>query len=44
MCVVEPRQFDDDCEEILPHHILGTLQELKMEALARENTQVGLYS
>uniref|UniRef100_A0A8C3EBA3 Uncharacterized protein n=1 Tax=Corvus moneduloides TaxID=1196302 RepID=A0A8C3EBA3_CORMO len=35
-----PRQFDDDCEEILPHHILGSLQELEIEALARENTQV----
>ncbi|XP_041888384.1 MYCBP-associated protein isoform X2 [Corvus kubaryi] len=35
-----PRQFDDDCEEILPHHILGSLQELKIEALARENTQL----
>ncbi|NWW57203.1 MYBPP protein, partial [Ifrita kowaldi] len=36
----ESGQFDDDCEEILPHHILGSLQELKMEALARENTQL----
>ncbi|XP_023794444.1 MYCBP-associated protein isoform X2 [Cyanistes caeruleus] len=35
-----PRQFDDGCEEILPHHILGSLQELKMEALARRNTQL----
>ncbi|NXI17436.1 MYBPP protein, partial [Irena cyanogastra] len=34
-----PRQFDS-CEEILPHHILGSLQELKVEALARRNTQV----
>ncbi|NXB66899.1 MYBPP protein, partial [Struthidea cinerea] len=36
----EPIQFDDDCEEILPHHILGSLQEFKMEALARENTEL----
>ncbi|NXH45218.1 MYBPP protein, partial [Dicaeum eximium] len=35
-----PRQFDDGCEEILPHHILGSLQELRMEALARKNTQL----
>ncbi|NWS28640.1 MYBPP protein, partial [Polioptila caerulea] len=35
-----PRQFDDGREEILPHHILGSLQELRMEALARRNTQV----
>ncbi|XP_039937842.1 radical S-adenosyl methionine domain-containing protein 1, mitochondrial isoform X2 [Hirundo rustica] len=35
-----PRQFDDGCEEILPHHILGSLQELRMEALARRNTQL----
>uniref|UniRef100_A0A8C8ASV6 MYCBP associated protein n=1 Tax=Otus sunia TaxID=257818 RepID=A0A8C8ASV6_9STRI len=26
--------------EILPHHILGSLQEFRMEALARGNTQV----
>ncbi|XP_053939421.1 MYCBP-associated protein isoform X2 [Cuculus canorus] len=32
--------FGDDCEEILPHHILGSLQEFKMEALARGNTQL----
>lgn len=44
MCVVGPREFDDGSEEILPHHILGSLQELKMEALARRNTQVGLWS
>ncbi|NXE75977.1 MYBPP protein, partial [Cochlearius cochlearius] len=34
-----PRLFDG-CEEILPHHILGSLQEFKMEALARGNTQI----
>ncbi|NXD28702.1 MYBPP protein, partial [Spelaeornis formosus] len=34
------RQFDDGCEEILPHHVLGSLQELRMEALARGNTQL----
>ncbi|NXE87622.1 MYBPP protein, partial [Menura novaehollandiae] len=36
----ELRQFDDGCEEILPHHILGSLQEFKMGALARRNTQM----
>ncbi|KAL2297734.1 hypothetical protein Nmel_016297, partial [Mimus melanotis] len=36
----EPRQFDAGSEEILPHHILGSLQELRMEALARKNTQL----
>ncbi|XP_009472468.1 PREDICTED: MYCBP-associated protein-like, partial [Nipponia nippon] len=40
----EPLSFSgpglfDGCEEILPHHILGSLQEFKMEALARGNTQ-----
>ncbi|NXE29079.1 MYBPP protein, partial [Ardeotis kori] len=35
-----PGLFGDGCEEILPHHILGSLQEFKMEALARGNTQV----
>ncbi|XP_075296945.1 MYCBP-associated protein isoform X2 [Opisthocomus hoazin] len=30
----------DGCEKILPHHILGSLQEFKMEALARGNTQL----
>ncbi|KFV54418.1 MYCBP-associated protein, partial [Gavia stellata] len=35
-----PGLFDDGCEEILPHHILGSLQEFKMEALARGNTQI----
>ncbi|NXT22609.1 MYBPP protein, partial [Syrrhaptes paradoxus] len=32
--------FGDGCQEILPHHILGSLQEFKMEALARGNTQI----
>ncbi|NXU27088.1 MYBPP protein, partial [Thalassarche chlororhynchos] len=41
----EPLSFSgpglfDGCEEILPHHILGSLQEFKMEALARGNTRV----
>ncbi|KFQ83299.1 MYCBP-associated protein, partial [Phoenicopterus ruber ruber] len=41
----EPLSFSgpglfDGCEEILPHHILGSLQEFKMEALARGNTQI----
>ncbi|KAM9639077.1 MYCBP-associated protein isoform 1-T1 [Morphnus guianensis] len=35
-----PGLFGDGCEEILPHHILGSLQEFKMEALARGNTQI----
>ncbi|NWU91495.1 MYBPP protein, partial [Upupa epops] len=35
-----PGQFGDGCEEILPHHILGSLQEFKMEALARGDTQM----
>ncbi|NXF86423.1 MYBPP protein, partial [Eubucco bourcierii] len=35
-----PGLFDDGCEEILPHHILGSIQEFKREALARGNTQV----
>ncbi|NXP73838.1 MYBPP protein, partial [Ramphastos sulfuratus] len=34
-----PELFDDGCEEILPHHILGSIQEFKWEALARRNTQ-----
>ncbi|XP_025902624.1 MYCBP-associated protein [Nothoprocta perdicaria] len=33
-------QFGDGCEELLPHHILGSLQEFKREALARGNTQI----
>ncbi|XP_033923373.1 MYCBP-associated protein isoform X1 [Melopsittacus undulatus] len=33
-------QFGDGCEKILPHHILGTLQEFKTEALARGNTRL----
>ncbi|KAF1517592.1 MYCBP-associated protein, partial [Eudyptes sclateri] len=41
----EPLSFSgpglfDGCGEILPHHILGSLQEFKMEALARGNTQI----
>ncbi|NWI34598.1 MYBPP protein, partial [Sula dactylatra] len=41
----EPLSFSgpglfDGCEEILPHHILGSLQDFKTEALARGNTQV----
>ncbi|NWW91037.1 MYBPP protein, partial [Rhynochetos jubatus] len=41
----KPRSFSgpgpfDDCEKILPHHILGSLQEFRMEALARGNTQI----
>ncbi|NXK21661.1 MYBPP protein, partial [Arenaria interpres] len=35
-----PELFGDGCEKILPHHILGSLQEFKEEALARGNTQV----
>ncbi|XP_050764529.1 MYCBP-associated protein [Gymnogyps californianus] len=35
-----PGLFGDGCEEILPHHILGSLQEFKMEALARGNAQI----
>ncbi|NXY88623.1 MYBPP protein, partial [Alcedo cyanopectus] len=35
-----PELFGDGCEEILPHHILGSLQEFKLEALARGNTQL----
>uniref|UniRef100_A0A8C2UFX5 MYCBP associated protein n=1 Tax=Coturnix japonica TaxID=93934 RepID=A0A8C2UFX5_COTJA len=35
-----PAPFNAGCEEILPHHVLGSLQELEMEALARGNTQV----
>ncbi|NXA04399.1 MYBPP protein, partial [Sapayoa aenigma] len=34
------KQFADGSEEILPHHILGSLQEFKMEAQARRNTQI----
>ncbi|XP_062495802.1 MYCBP-associated protein isoform X3 [Pezoporus occidentalis] len=33
-------QFGDGCGKILPHHILGSLQEFKMEALARGNTRL----
>uniref|UniRef100_A0A669Q1M2 MYCBP associated protein n=1 Tax=Phasianus colchicus TaxID=9054 RepID=A0A669Q1M2_PHACC len=35
-----PALFGEGCEEILPHHVLGSLQELKMEALARGNAQI----
>ncbi|XP_042720937.1 MYCBP-associated protein [Lagopus leucura] len=35
-----PPLFGEGCEEILPHHVLGSLQELKMEALARGNAQI----
>uniref|UniRef100_A0A8B9F3B1 MYCBP associated protein n=1 Tax=Amazona collaria TaxID=241587 RepID=A0A8B9F3B1_9PSIT len=37
-----PGRFGDGCEKILPHHILGGLQEFRMEALARGNTRVSL--
>ncbi|XP_069728742.1 MYCBP-associated protein isoform X2 [Phaenicophaeus curvirostris] len=40
MCVLAQGLFSDGCKEILPHHILGSLQEFKMEALARGNTQL----
>ncbi|XP_061867157.1 MYCBP-associated protein [Colius striatus] len=40
LTVSGPGLFDDGCKEILPHHILGSLQEFKMEALARGNTQL----
>ncbi|XP_014809334.1 PREDICTED: MYCBP-associated protein isoform X2 [Calidris pugnax] len=35
-----PELFGGGCEKILPHHILGSLQEFKEEALARGNTQL----
>lgn len=35
-------QFAGSCEQILPHSILGSLQEFKKEALARGDVQVGL--
>ncbi|KAM9258290.1 LOW QUALITY PROTEIN: MYCBP-associated protein [Cariama cristata] len=35
-----PGLCGDGFEEILPHHILGSLQEFKMGALARGNTQM----
>ncbi|KFO85321.1 MYCBP-associated protein, partial [Buceros rhinoceros silvestris] len=38
-----PGLFGDGCEEVLPHHILGSLQEFRMEALARGNAQVADY-
>ncbi|NXD13645.1 MYBPP protein, partial [Nothocercus nigrocapillus] len=36
-------QFGDGHEELLPHHILGSLQEFKREALARGNTQIAEF-
>ncbi|NWR31903.1 MYBPP protein, partial [Tachuris rubrigastra] len=35
-----PKEFAYGCEEILPHHILGSVQEFKMEARARRSTRV----
>ncbi|NWV20787.1 MYBPP protein, partial [Origma solitaria] len=35
-----PRQFGDGSEEILPHHILGSVEDFRTEALARGNTQL----
>ncbi|NXU82343.1 MYBPP protein, partial [Xiphorhynchus elegans] len=35
-----PKEFADGCEEILPHHILGSLQDFKMEVRARRSTKV----
>ncbi|XP_030390580.1 MYCBP-associated protein isoform X1 [Gopherus evgoodei] len=32
--------FVDNCEQILPHNILGSLQEFKREALARGNAEL----
>ncbi|XP_054249752.1 MYCBP-associated protein [Indicator indicator] len=32
--------FGDGCQEILPHHILGNIQEFERKASARGNTQV----
>ncbi|XP_067403928.1 MYCBP-associated protein [Emydura macquarii macquarii] len=32
--------FVDNCEQILPHNILGSLKEFKREALARGNTEL----
>ncbi|KAM6317621.1 MYCBP-associated protein-like [Podargus strigoides] len=42
---MEPLNFSGqglfgDGHEVLPHHILGSLEEFKKEALARGNTQV----
>ncbi|NWJ11341.1 MYBPP protein, partial [Crypturellus undulatus] len=36
-------QFGDGHEELLSHHILGSLQEFKREALARGNTQIAEF-
>ncbi|XP_025946198.1 MYCBP-associated protein isoform X3 [Apteryx rowi] len=38
-----PGLFGDGYEELLPHHILGSLQEFKREALARGNTQIAEF-
>lgn len=38
---VGPALFNGGCGQILPHHVLGSLQELQMEASARGNAQVG---
>ncbi|XP_062448087.1 MYCBP-associated protein [Rhea pennata] len=38
-----PGLFGDGCEELLPHHILGSLQEFKREALVRGNTQIAEF-
>lgn len=38
---VGPALFNGGCGQILPHHVLGSLQELRMEASARGNAQVG---
>ncbi|XP_021270571.1 MYCBP-associated protein isoform X2 [Numida meleagris] len=35
-----PTLVGEGCEEILPHHVLGSLQEFRMEALARGNAQI----
>ncbi|XP_027547137.1 MYCBP-associated protein isoform X1 [Neopelma chrysocephalum] len=34
-----PKEFADGCEEILPHHILGSVQEFKMEVWARRSAR-----
>ncbi|XP_025954935.2 MYCBP-associated protein isoform X2 [Dromaius novaehollandiae] len=38
-----PGLFGDGYEELLPHHILGSLQEFKREALARGDTQIAEF-
>eukprot|EP00076_Gallus_gallus_P027619 XP_015150978.1 radical S-adenosyl methionine domain-containing protein 1, mitochondrial isoform X5 [Gallus gallus] len=37
---VGPALFNGGCRQILPHHVLGSLQELRMEASARGNAQI----